>query len=389
MTTENQATDAIGVVNDTIAQTYAVLEDFLQKMGVDQNSIDVFKSSADVKGYIGNAAQVAVAYYEGDTSGMAHAIAGIATGVLVTAVMAAAFPSAAFAITVGIGAGIAFDIYTEPHWDAFWSDLMAKTDREAQNIMQDMQGMFNQMSQDFSNISSAISDAIINAPDPLVPTTVYVRRDPLILDLDGDGIEITPLSGNVMFDTNGDTIKTATAWVSGDDGILVWDRNGNGTIDSGAEIFGDEMIMSNGQKAQNGFEALKAMNSDNNGDLNTVFDARDGLYSAVRIWRDLNQDGISQANELQTLAAAGVASIGLSYGSPTLQNGSTPAYVDASMLAEGSFTRANGTVGQAGSFLLTQNNSIREFTPVTVSQAALVLPNIQGSGVVRDLREAA
>ena len=240
-----------------------------------------------------------------------------------------------------------------------------------------------------NQIDSAVSAAISGSPDPLVPTTVYVRRDPLILDLDGDGIEITPLSGNVMFDTNGDTIKTATAWVSGDDGILVWDRNGNGTIDSGAEIFGDEMIMSNGQKAQNGFEALKAMNSDNNGDLNTVFDARDGLYSAVRIWRDLNQDGISQANELQTLAAAGVASIGLSYGSPTLQNGSTPAYVDASMLAEGSFTRANGTVGQAGSFLLTQNNSIREFTPVTVSQAALVLPNIQGSGVVRDLREAA
>lgn len=163
---------------------------------------------------------------------------------------------------------------------------------------------------------NAKSVAAINlgiTPDPLVKTIRYVWVDPLVLDLDGDGIEISPLASQIQFDTNGDGIKTGTAWVQADDGLLVWDRNGNGLIDSGRELFGDETLLANGQKAAHGFAALSELDvgGADGGAGDGVFDAKDAQYASLRIWRDLNQDGISQANELQTLAEAGVASIKL------------------------------------------------------------------------------
>ncbi|WP_197329592.1 hypothetical protein [Ralstonia syzygii] len=113
-----------------------------------------------------------------------------------------------------------------------------------------------------------------------------------------------------------------------------------------------------------------------------VFDANDAQYANLRIWRDLNQDGISQANELQTLAEAGVTSIKLA------SDRANTNYGDAILAQSGTFTRSDGSTGQAGSFILAQNNFVREFTPITVSDAAKALPNFVGSGWVRDLQKA-
>ena len=231
----------------------------------------------------------------------------------------------------------------------------------------------------------AISPTLGTLPDPLVKTIRYV--DPLVLDLDGDGLEITPLSAGVLFDANADTLKTGTAWVRADDGILVRDLNGNGLIDSGRELFGDETILttgpSAGTKASNGFTALADLNS--NGDA--VFNASDAQFANLRIWRDLNQDGVSQAGELQTLAAAGVQSIKLA-STPTTQQ-----FGDAMLLQNGSYTRVDAggatSLGQAGSFILAQNNFTTSFAPIAVSAAAKALPAISGSGWVRGLQEAA
>ena len=68
--------------------------------------------------------------------------------------------------------------------------------------------------------------------------------DPLVLDLDGDRVELIAENNwnGVLFDFNGNGIKTATQWVSSDDGLLVWDRNGNGKIDNGSELFGEDTI---------------------------------------------------------------------------------------------------------------------------------------------------
>jgi Ca2+-binding RTX toxin-like protein len=233
----------------------------------------------------------------------------------------------------------------------------------------------------------AISPSTGTTPDPLVKTTHYV--DPLILDLDGDGLEITPLNKGILFDADGDSIKTGTAWAGADDGLLVFDRNSNEQIDSGAELFGDETILANGQKAANGFAALSDLDKGSVaggvivGAGDGVFDAKDAQYANLRIWRDLNQDGVSQANELQTLADAGVQSIKLVSANVTTN------YGDAILKQSSTFTRADGSTGQAGSFILAQNNFAREFLPITVSDGAKALPAIKGSGWVRDLQEAA
>nr|WP_246432181.1 hypothetical protein [Xanthomonas theicola] len=83
------------------------------------------------------------------------------------------------------------------------------------------------------------------------------RRDPLTLDLDGDGIETISADRGVMFDHDGDGVRSGSGWVSADDGLLVMDRNGNGVIDNGGELFGADTMLSNGGKAASGFDALR------------------------------------------------------------------------------------------------------------------------------------
>ena len=148
-------------------------------------------------------------------------------------------------------------------------------------------------------------------------------------------------------DANADTVKTGTAWAGADDGLLVWDRNGNGSIDSGRELFGDETILVNGQKAANGFAALAELDTGSLvggvlvGAGDGKFDANDAQYTNLRVWRDLNQDGISQAGELQTLAQAGVQSINL----VSTTSNTNYAHGNATLVQSGSFTRTDGSAG--------------------------------------------
>ena len=64
-----------------------------------------------------------------------------------------------------------------------------------------------------------------------------------MFDLDGDGVELAPADGSVLFDHDADGVRTGTQWVRPDDGLLVRDRDGNGTIDSGRELFGDQQAL--------------------------------------------------------------------------------------------------------------------------------------------------
>lgn len=161
------------------------------------------------------------------------------------------------------------------------------------------------------------------------------RIDPLSLDLDGDGIETVGANAGIIFDFDGDGLKTGTGWVKGDDGFLVLDRNGNGQIDNGGELFGVDTVKANGQKATDGFDALKDFDSNGDG----VFDAKDAQFANVRVWQDANQDGIAQAGELKTLAEHNIVAINLdSTASNQNSNGNL-------ISAIGSFVRGDGSEG--------------------------------------------
>ena len=88
-------------------------------------------------------------------------------------------------------------------------------------------------------------------------------NDPLVFDLDGDNsLSVTSAQGGINFDHDNDGFAQLSAWVAQGDGILCIDRNGNGTIDNGLEIFGENMKLSNGSNATSALHALSEFDSD-------------------------------------------------------------------------------------------------------------------------------
>ncbi|APA82864.1 Iron-regulated protein frpC [Francisella tularensis subsp. novicida PA10-7858] len=210
-------------------------------------------------------------------------------------------------------------------------------------------------------------------------TLRVIRRDPLTLDLDGDGIETVSADGSVLFDSNADGIKRGTGWVGADDGLLVRDIDGSGTIDNGQELFGDATVKSDGSIATDGFDALSDLDSNNDG----VFDANDTAFEDVKVWQDKNQDGISQADELMSLSEAGIADINLNATTTTTAT-------DGGVISKtGTFTRTDGTTSTIGNLNFNQNNIYREFTDNLDTTAFNGMMNMAGIGEVRDLQEAA
>ena len=108
------------------------------------------------------------------------------------------------------------------------------------------------------------------------------KTSPLVIDLDGDGVETTSIN-DVYFDHNNDGLREKTAWVKSDDGLLVLDKNNDGIISNGNELFGSNTTLKNGLSASNGFEAL----SDYDDNADGVIDSNDALYSSIKIWQDI------------------------------------------------------------------------------------------------------
>ena len=121
----------------------------------------------------------------------------------------------------------------------------------------------------------------------------------------GDGIELTSVEQGAQFDIDGDGAADQTAFVQGDDAFLALDANGNGLIDSGRELFGDQ------DGHANGFEKLSSFDSNSDGKI----DALDPIFSRLSLLSDLNGDGQVQAHEIISLAQAGIQSLQLVYQS--------------------------------------------------------------------------
>jgi hypothetical protein len=145
--------------------------------------------------------------------------------------------------------------------------------------------------------------------------SVKIAPTPLVLDLNGDGVQTTSIDNGTQFDLINSGSKQSVGWVSPQDGFLAIDLNGDGQINSGAELFGDHTKLPDGSLAKDGWAALAALDSNHDG----VIDAQDAQFNQLRVWVDANSDGVTDAGELRTLADAHIASINLAANNTSVQ----------------------------------------------------------------------
>lgn len=161
-----------------------------------------------------------------------------------------------------------------------------------------------------------------------VELSAVSQQDPLILDLDGNGIDITSLAGGNRFDIDGDGVLDQTAWIDGADALLALDRNGDGTINDGTELFGDQ----NG--ARDGFEELAKFDDNQDGTI----DRKDRVFSSLVLLRADGSQG--------SLSDEGITSISVSMITPLDSR-----LIGGDLVARSQFERDDGTVGQVGEVL--------------------------------------
>ena len=231
--------------------------------------------------------------------------------------------------------------------------------------------------------------------------------DPLILDLNGNGkIDLTSTSNGVHFDHDANDISFKSSWVDKEDGLLVYDRNNNGIIDNGTELFGNftritsentnssayeniddanknnnNLQTNNTTLAKHGYEALANLDSNNDG----IIDINDKDFNKLRIWQDINKDGVSQINELKTLDELNIKSLNLNYKETNQDLGD-----NNTLTLKGSYTKTNGQtmlMGDINFNVDTINSKFKEDINLTTSQTKI--PNVKGYGYLRDLNKAA
>jgi LysM repeat protein len=226
----------------------------------------------------------------------------------------------------------------------------------------------------------AINSLIDNLKTEL--KTASVIRSPLTLDLDGDGIVETTskTDSGVYFDHDNNGFAEQSGWVGKDDGLLIYDKNNNGKIDNGSELFGNNTILSNGNKATNGFEALKDLDTNNDGKI----DNQDAEFNNLKVWQDKNSNGKLDDGELLNITDVGIKSLNTDYTNSNEVDNNNNHHKQ-----QGNFTKTDGTTNKMNDvwFDVDLAKTI-ETHQVAIDEAIANLPNLTGFGNVHSLHQA-
>ena len=129
---------------------------------------------------------------------------------------------------------------------------------------------------------------------------------PVALDLNGDGVQTTGAARTVAFNVDDSGYLKNTAWLNNSDGFLFLDRNLNGQIDGGKELFSNSTVALSGR----GLNGMRWVDSNYDGSLSAL----DPVWNELKVWQDANGNGAADAGETRTLAQLGITSLNYAMG---------------------------------------------------------------------------
>lgn len=355
-------------------------------------------------------------------------MAGSATGSMVASFLPLATPPL-IGMAIGVFSGLAVTIAVEKAWDSLPAVVQAAKDAgysllettnaaidyvgheidnfydatgaladqyldEAADLVDDLAKGFEQLADDYGWAWKNPDAVFGELPDWLFPVAAVQSGAasyavggggsgggiscPLVLDLDGDGVETSKLGwgaagSKTYFDMDNDGFAERTGWAAGGDGLLAIDRNGNGIIDDKSELFG------NTETYADGFAALHAL--DTNAD--NAITAADADFANLRVWIDADSDGVTDAGELRTLGSLGITRIDLNASAlDGVFNNENPVS-DRSTFTINGVTRAIEDVW----FRMDQTDT--QWTgDFDLDVRTLFLPTLKGFGTLKDLHVA-
>ncbi|EAR20406.1 calcium-binding protein [Nitrococcus mobilis] len=376
-----------GTMKDWIRQSLDAAEEAAAQANGTLSEVEKLNVFAGKLGTLAGPAASAISFGEGlhalsieDSQAVGAGLVGTVAGSIVTGLAVATATTLSLGVlgTAGLvalssaGAAIALNTVLPDNWAQAIGDPIVDIYDQARSGLTD-----------FFEVMGGIPGILDSTNDYWRSAANWRPRiDPLAVDLDGDGIETVGTNGlaGAVFDQNADGVATASGWIDTDDGLLVMDRNGNGAIDDGRELFGEATRSGDGTAAD-GFAALADLDSNTDGRI----DAADADFAKLRIWQEANGDGVSQAGELHTLEEMGISALNLAHSQTdqSLTGGNR-------LIQTGTFVRSDGTKGQLGDVDFAEDHFHRRFEQTAaLTEEAQALPDMQGSGMVRDLREAA